>query len=304
MLGSKFASFSLPALGLLGSLLLSCLNTSADLTLVDGDKVMQHVDKIVSNGPHPAGSDSQKQVAQYLAQQISSFGLEVQTHTFHPTTPQGRLEMNNVWTVIKGERESVIILASHYDSKFFENFPFVGANDSGSSSALLLELARVLVDNNPTRHSLWLVFFDGEESFQEWTRIDSLYGSREFVRMLKRSGELPKISALILLDMVGDKNLRLLRDLNSSPWLNEIIWNKAAQMGHSGIFLKRGNIAAEDDHLPFAEEGIPVIDIVNLNYEHWHRQEDTLDKLSAQNLTVVGNVVLSSLAEISQYLER
>ena len=114
----------------------------------------------------------------------------------------------------------------------------------------------------------------------------------------------PLISALILLDMVGDKNLRLLRDLNSSPWLNEIIWNKAAQMGHSGIFPKRGNIAAEDDHLPFAEEGIPVIDIVNLNYEHWHRQEDTLDKLSAQNLTAVGNVLLSSLAEISQYLER
>ncbi len=98
MSGSKFASFSLLVLGLLGSLLLSCLDTSADLTLVDGDKVMQHVDNIVSNGPHPAGSDAQKKVAQYLAQQITSLGLEVQTHTFRPTTPQGRLEMNNVWT--------------------------------------------------------------------------------------------------------------------------------------------------------------------------------------------------------------
>jgi len=303
MLKSKFALLLLLSLGLLGSPLLSCLNTSADLTLINGQNVMQHIKNIVSYGPHPAGSDAQKKVAQYLVQQMTSIGLKVHTHSFRPITPQGRLEMKNIWGVIKGDQDSVIILASHYDSKYFENFSFIGANDSGSSSGLLLELARILSETNPTNHSLWIVFFDGEESFHEWTRIDSLYGSREFVKMLKRNGNLEKISSLILLDMVGDKNLQLFQDLNSSKWLNRIIWNKASQMGHGKIFAKRGNVVAEDDHLPFAREGVPVVDIINLNYKYWHRKEDTLDKLSTYNLTAVGNVILSSLAEISQSLE-
>ena len=303
MLRSKFTLLLLLSLGLLGNSLLSCLNTSADLTLINGQNVMQHIKNIVSYGPHPAGSDAQKKVAQYLVQQMSSLGLKVHTHPFRPITPQGRLEMQNIWGVIKGDQESVIILASHYDSKYFENFSFIGANDSGSSSGLLLELARILSNNNPTNHSLWIVFFDGEESLHEWTRIDSLYGSREFVKTLKRKGNLEKISTLILLDMVGDKNLQLFQDLNSSKWLNRIIWNKASQMGHGKIFVKRGNVAAEDDHLPFAREGVPVVDVINLNYKYWHRKEDTLDKLSTHNLTAVGNVILSSLAEISQSLE-
>ena len=264
---------------------------------------MEHIENIVSYGPHPAGSDAQQKVSQYLVQQMSSIGLKVHTHSFHPITPQGRLKMQNIWGVIEGNQESVIILASHYDSKYFEDFSFIGANDSGSSSGLLLELARILANNNPTNHSLWIVFFDGEESFQKWSSIDSLYGSREFVKMLKRKGNLEKISTLILLDMIGNKNLQLVKDLNSSKWLNRIIWNKASQMGHGKIFVERGNVAAEDDHLPFAREGVPVVDIINLNYQYWHRKEDTLDKLSTHSLTAVGNVILSSLAEISQSLE-
>jgi glutaminyl-peptide cyclotransferase len=300
----KLTSFNLFCLPLLQCSLTACLNTSADLNPVDGTSVMSHVQNIVRNGPHPAGSDAQKKVAQYLIEQLESYGLQVKTQTFHPVTPLGRLEMNNIWGVIPGRRESVIILASHYDSKFFEDFDFVGANDGGSSSALLLELARILAGGNPGEHSIWVVFFDGEEAFMEWTRVDSLYGSREFVKMLKLGGELSKISALILLDMVGAKNLVLFQDVNSTAWLNQIVWDKAEEMGHGSIFRKQGKTAAEDDHIPFAREGIPVIDIIDLNYVHWHRQEDTLDKLSARNLTAVGHVVLSSLVEIDQYLQR
>ncbi|MDA2927230.1 M28 family peptidase, partial [Acidobacteria bacterium AH-259-G07] len=168
---------------------------------------MRHVEKIVAYGPHPPGSEAQKKVGAYITDELKSYGLEVRTHTFHPVTPLGRLEMTNIWATAKGERESVIILASHYDSKYFEDFPFVGANDSGSSSGLLLELARIVAQENPTDYTLWFVFFDGEEAFLDWTSADSLYGSREFVKMLKLRRQLHKISTLILLDMVGEENL-------------------------------------------------------------------------------------------------
>lgn len=281
---------------------ISCLGTSAETNRIDGESVMRHVEKIVAYGPHPPGSEAQKKVGAYIADELKSYGLEVRTHTFHPVTPLGRLEMTNIWATAKGERESVIILASHYDSKYFEDFPFVGANDSGSSSGLLLELARIVAHENPTDYTLWFVFFDGEEAFLDWTSADSLYGSREFVKMLKLRRQLHKISTLILLDMVGEENLVLHKDINSTAWLNKIIWDKAAEMENGDIFQRRGSTGAVDDHIPFAEEGIPVVDIIDMDYAYWHRQEDTLDKLSAKNLSIVGDVVLASLPEIVKHL--
>lgn len=278
------------------------MSTSAQIDLVDGSNVMRHVEKIVSYGPHPPGSEAQAQVRAYIVDGLESYGLEVHTQSFHPVTPLGRREMANIWGIVKGKMESVIILASHYDSKYFESFPFVGANDSGSSTALVLELARVVATDNPTDHTLWFVFFDGEEAFFDWTSADSLYGSQEFVKTLKNSDSLDRIAALILLDMVGEKDLVLRKDINSTAWLNTIIWEKAAEMGYADIFRRQGNTAAQDDHIPFAKEGVPVVDIIDLDYAYWHRREDTTDKLSVDNLKVVGNVVLGSLPLIGQYL--
>ena len=282
---------------------LSCLDTSAQTGRVDAEQVMRHVEKIVSYGPHPPGSEAQKEVGSYIAEQLQSLGLEVHTHTFHPVTPLGRREMTNTWGVVEGKEDSIIILASHYDSKYFEDFSFLGANDSGSSSGLLLELARILKQENPTDYSLWFVFFDGEEAFFDWTSADSLYGSREFVRMLKGRGQLRKISALILLDMVGEKDLVLRKEINSIHWLNQIIWDQGGEMGYGDIFQSRGSTGAQDDHLPFAQEGIPVVDIIDLDYAYWHKKEDTLDKLSPDNLRIVGDVVLASLPEIAKRLK-
>ena len=281
----------------------SCLDTSAQTGRVDAEQVMRHVEKIVSYGPHPPGSEAQKEVGSYIAAQLQSHGLEVHTHTFHPVTPLGRCEMTNIWGVVEGKEDSIIILASHYDSKYFEDFPFLGANDSGSSSGLLLELARMLKQENPTDYSLWFVFFDGEEAFFDWTSADSLYGSREFVRTLKGRGQLRKISALILLDMVGEKDLVLRKEINSIHWLNQIIWDQGGEMGYGDIFQSRGNTGAQDDHLPFAQEGIPVVAIIDLDYAYWHKKEDTLDKLSPDNLRIVGDVVLASLPEIAKRLK-
>ena len=287
----------------LGSLILSssCMSTAAQVELVDGNIVMHHVEQIIGFGPHPPGSDAQKKVGDYLIERLESYGLEVNSQTFRPMTPLGWRAMRNIWAVSKGTTESVIILASHYDSKYFEDFPFLGANDSGSSSALVLELARILAIDNPTEHTLWFVFFDGEEAFLDWTSTDSLYGSRKFVEMLKARSWLHRIDALILLDMVGEKDLTLRKDVNSTAWLNTLIWDTASQMGHDDIFRMRGSTAAQDDHIPFAQEGVSIVDIIDLDYAHWHRQEDTLDKLSADNLEIVGNVILGSLPAISQY---
>jgi glutaminyl-peptide cyclotransferase len=285
-------------------LLVACSSTTANSLQVDGQRAMRHVEQMVSHGPHPPGSEAQKKVGDYISQQMQGFGLEVYRQDFIADTPLGNLPMANIWGVVEGRTDSVIILASHYDSKYFADFEFVGANDSGSSSAVVLELARILKQENPTPFTLWFVFFDGEEAFAEWTDEDSLYGSRRFVAMLKEDGRLSKISALILLDIIGGKNLTLRKDNNSTGWLNTIIWNKAAEMGHGNIFVQRGQTSAIDDHIPFAKENIPVVDLIDLTYAHWHTPEDTIDKLSPLNMEIVGNVVLASLPEISERLTK
>ena len=285
------------------ALCFACSSGSAEVDQVGGERALRHVEEIVRHGPHPPGSDAQKKVGDYIEGVLESFDLEVRSHSFRPMTPKGPLDMRNIWGVLKGKRPNVIILASHYDSKLFEEFPFVGANDSGSSSGLLLELARVLSLNNPIDYSLWFVFFDGEEAIRRWTDDDSLYGSREFVSMLKRSGQLNTISAMILLDLVGGDDLELRRDGESTEWLTDLIWRRSAQMGHSDIFLPEGELNVPgDDHIPFIQAGVPAVDVIDLTYQHWHKPEDTLDKLSARNLEIVGRVVLASLPDFAAHL--
>lgn len=278
--------------------------STANQELVDGQRVIQHVERIVSWGPHPPGSEAQRKVGEYIVEQLRSYGLEVYTDRFQPVTPQGRLSMVNIWGELEGKSPSVIILASHYDSKYFEDFEFVGANDSGSSSALVLDLARILAQDNPVDYTLWFVFFDGEEALVEWTSTDSLYGSRRFVQMLRSRGELGRVRAMILLDMIGGKDLRLHKEAFSTSWLNDIIWSKAGEMGHSDIFDPWGSTAVQDDHIPFLEAGVAAVDLIDMNYKYWHTPEDTPDKLSPRNMEVVGNVVLASLPEIARHLSR
>ncbi len=286
------------------ALCFACSSGAAEVDQVGGARALRHVEEIVRYGPHPPGSDAQKNVGSYIEGVLDSFDLEVRTHVFRPVTPKGRLEMRNIWAVLQGKRANVILLASHYDSKLYEKFRFVGANDGGSSSGLLLELARVLALRNPTDYSIWFAFFDGEEAIDTWTPVDSLYGSREFVKLLKRSGQLKTISAMILLDLVGGSDLSIRREGKSSKWLNDLIWNKAAETGHDDIFQRAGRFEIDDDHIPFIQEGIPAVDLIDLDYRHWHTPADTLDKLSTQSLEIVGSVVLSSLPEIARSLSR
>ncbi len=271
---------------------------------VDGLQVLRHTREMVRHGPHPPGTEAQRRVGEYIAGHLEALGLQVDTHTFRPVTPRGRLRMTNIRGILPGRDERVLILASHYDSKFFDTFEFVGANDGASSSGLVLELVRVLTQDNPTGLTFWFVFFDGEEALGDWSSADSLYGSREFVKRERDRGNLRQVGAMILLDLVGGKDLRIFREGNSTPWLNGIIWNQASRLGHTRFFRPSGRTSIDDDHLPFLRAGIPAVDLIDLNYAHWHKPTDTLDKLSGPNLEVVGAVVLASLPEIARQLKR
>ena len=272
---------------------------------VDGLQVLRHTREIVRHGPHPPGSEAQRKAGEYIAGQLEALGLQVDTHTFRPVTPRGRLRMTNIRGILPGPDKRVLILASHYDSKFYDTFEFVGANDGASTSGLVLELARVLVQDNPAGLTLWFVFFDGEEAVGEWSSADSLYGSREFVKREKNRGNLRKVGAMVLLDLVGGKDLRIFPEGNSTPWLNRIIWDQAARLGHERIFRSSGRGShIDDDHIPFLRAGIPAVNLIDLSYAHWHKPSDTLDKLSGPNLEVVGAVVLASLPEIARQVKR
>ena len=287
------------------SSLLACLSPAAENALVDGERVLRHVARMVEHGPHPPGSPAQEKVGLYIESQLEALGLEVHSQEFTAATPRGRLPMRNIWAVLPGKHpELLLLLGSHYDSKYFEKIPFVGANDGGSSSGLLLELARLLRQHNPTDYSLWFVFFDGEEALEAWTHLDSLYGSRNFVRLLKGRDQLASVSVMILLDLVGASDLLLRKELYSTAWLTDLIWSQAHQLGHGALFRDGQKVAIEDDHVPFLQEGIPASNLIGLNYSHWHTREDTLDKLSARNLEIVGNVVLSSLPVLADHLKR
>ena len=213
-------------------------------------------------------------------------------------TPHGRVRMANVVARLPGRRADVVALAGHYDTKLFTSFRFVGANDGGSSAGLLIELARRLA-KAPREYTVWLVWFDGEEAREAWTATDSLYGSRHLAAALERAGRLPR--ALVLVDMIGDRDLNIRRDTYSTPWLNDILWASAARLGHGKHFLN-DPLPVEDDHVPFLKAGVPAALLIDFDFPPWHTAGDTLDKVSAQSLAVVGDVLLDALPSIEHYL--
>ena len=281
----------------------------------NGERAMEHVKKQVEFGPRPPGSPELAKTRAYIIDQLKSYGLKVTTDEFNASTPQGQKSMVNITAEIPGESKEVIVISSHYDSKYFKNMRFVGANDPGASVATLLELGRVLAANNPKpKLTYWLVFFDGEEAFcQNWDDCgkpgapDNTYGSRRYVSQLQASNSLNRVRAMILLDMMGYKNLELGRDTMSTRWLQDIVWQTARESGYGNIFVSRDEGVGGDDHEPFLKAGIDSLDLIQLsnyrsgNVEYWHTVEDSLDKISPKSMKIVGDVILASLPRIEQH---
>jgi Zn-dependent M28 family amino/carboxypeptidase len=267
----------------------------------DSGRAWKHLEAQVAFGPRPSGSAALQKTREYILAQLKTFGVEARQQIFIAKTPLGEVSMANIIATIPGRRPERLAIASHFDTKLFRDIRFVGASDGASSTAALLELTRVLKARQ-NEFTTELLFFDGEEAVVAWERNnDNTYGSRYYVDAARRDGTLSQLRALVLLDMIGDKNLMIRRDASSTPWLVDIIWSAAARLGHRSVFSNELT-EVDDDHMPFIRAGIPAVDIIDLDYPAWHTAADTLDNVSARSLQVVGDVLLAALPEIEARL--
>jgi len=264
-----------------------------------GEKAFAHVQHLVDLGPRPAGSEALEKSRLYIIEQLKSAGWTVARSEFSDQTPSGKVTFVNLIARFgTGEKKEAaqFLLCSHYDTKTFDTIRFVGANDGGSSTGLLIEMARVLALSPALAAKIELLFFDGEEAFENFTATDGIYGSRHFAQELRDSGKAKSVRGGILFDMIGDKSLDVTLPSDSPADLTRNIFAAADALGQRAHFtyLDRG---MTDDHTPLNEIGIPVIDLIDFDFPPWHTAEDTLDKISAESLEIVGRVALYDLVQ-------
>ena len=267
----------------------------------DSSRAWEHLRRQVSFGPRPSGSAALDENRRYILAQLKAAGIQAREQAFEAQTPVGPIKMANVVATIPGARAERIALGTHFDTKRYHEFRFLGASDGASSTAVVLELGRALAQRkNP--YTIELLFFDGEEAVnEEWRDPDNRYGSRHYVQQAQKDGSLAGLKALVLLDLVGDRNLNFRRESNSTRWLTDIVWATAKRLGYADNFWYQES-PIEDDHIPFLRAGVPAVDLIDLDYPAWHTAQDTLDAVSARSLQIVGDVVLTSLPEIEKRL--
>jgi hypothetical protein len=256
--------------------------------------------QLVSIGPRPAGSAAIERSRTYIKDQLKKAGLTAVEQAWEDQTPLGRVHMVNLRATLPGDSKNRLIIAGHYDTKLFREFPFVGASDGGSSAAFLLELARALKGRH-NQLTIELLFLDGEEAVVDWQGTDNTYGSRHYVQEARKDGSIASIAGLILVDMIGDRDLQIRPDQNSTAWMTNAIWDAARRRG-LGEYFVRTPTTIEDDHLPFLSAGIPSVDIIDLDYPAWHTRQDDLDHVAARSLQVVGDTLLAALPTIESRL--
>jgi len=269
----------------------------------NANRAMQYVKEIVALGPRPIGSENHKKVEKYILAHLKGDGVEQDAFDLHPT--EGTFPVRNIIAKFPGTRDGIIVIASHYDTNWpLRNTSYIGANDGASSSALLLEVANQLRGKKIQGYSLWLVWDDAEESMKlPWDDPESLYGVRHLAEKWQSDGALKKIKAFILEDMIGDADLNIEHDANSTPWLEDMIFKAATQLGYQSHFFAR-TMAVTDDHMPFVERGVPSADLIDFDYGYndvfHHTTDDTVDKLSPKSLEIVGTVTLETVRMINQ----
>ena len=267
----------------------------------DGSRAMQYVKEIVKLGPRPIGSANHKKVEDYLKSHLK--GDSVEDDVFTADTPEGEFPVHNIVAKFPGTKDGIIVVASHYDTNYpLRQTSYVGANDGASSSALLLELANQLRGKPREGYSIWLVWDDAEESIKPDTEIpfedDALYGIKHLAEKWQGDGTLKKVKAFLLEDMIGDAELDIDREGNSTPWLEDVVYEAATRVGYQSHFFAR-TLPMEDDHLPFVKKGVPSADLIDFTYGYnnvfWHSTQDTVDKLSPKSLEIVGTVTLETI---------
>ena len=265
-----------------------------------GEKAFAHVQRLVDFGPRPAGSKALEKSRDYIEDQLRRSGWQVTRQAFSDDTPRGKIQFVNLIAQFSGQGKAaspLFLLCSHYDTKMFDAIRFVGANDGGSSTGLLLELARVIGQHPNLARKIELVFFDGEEAIEQFSQTDGLYGSRYFARQLQ-SGGAKQFRGGLLFDMVGDRSLGITLPANSPVEIARDIFAAAEVLKLRNYFTYLGRELV-DDHVPLNAIGIPTLDIIDFDYPWWHTADDTIDKVSAQSLRIVGSVALYYLSEFA-----
>src|SRR4029077_8681562 len=264
------------------------------LPSVNCDRAMQYVKEIVKFGPRPLGSANHKKVEEYISSHLK--GDEIEHDIFTADTPEGKFPVHNIIAKYPGTKDGIIILASHYDTNYpLRKTSFIGANDGAATSALLLEFANQLRGKKRDGYSVWLLWNDAEEAMKTWSSTDSLYGTRHLAQKWQQDGTAKQIKAFLLTDMIGDADLDIDRDMNSTQWVESVVYEAATRLGYQSHFYAHSN-AISDDHLPFMRIGVPCADIIDIDYGYnnvfHHTIQDTVDKLSTKSLEISGTVVL------------
>jgi Zn-dependent M28 family amino/carboxypeptidase len=268
---------------------------------INPTRAFQYVKEYVSIGSRKPGSPGHAKAEQYIESKLKGDNVEVDS--FIATTPAGNFPIHNIIAKFPGKKDGIIVIAGHYETNYPLPNDFVGANDSGSNTGLMLELANQFRGKANDGYSIWLLWTDGEEAFVKWSDKDSLYGAKHLAARWQKDGTAAKIKAFILLDMIGDADLDVQRDNNSTPWLSNLVYQAATTLGYQSHFFEQ-TTALEDDHIPFAKIGVPVVDIIDIDYgyanAYHHTTQDTMDKLSPKSLEIVGDVVLQMIQYINQ----
>ncbi|MGC1373398.1 MAG: M28 family peptidase [Candidatus Sulfotelmatobacter sp.] len=273
----------------------------------NGEQAMQYVKDVVAFGPRPLGSAGHKKVEDFILAHLK--GDDVENDVFTAGTPEGKFPAHNFIAKFPGTKDGIIVIASHYDTNYpLRNTSFVGANDGGSSSGLLLELANQFRGKKNDGYSIWLVWDDAEEAIEPDGsgglprkmpfEDDSLYGITHLADKWKTDGTLKQIKAFLLADMIGDADLNVEHDSNSTPWLESVIHEAASRLGYQSHFFGR-TMEVDDDHIPFVKLGVPSADLIDFDYGYnnvyWHTTQDTVDKLSSKSLEIVGATILETI---------
>ena len=274
----------------------------------DGAKAYEYARQFVAIGPRwPTGPGHVKAEA-FLRNHFQRMHDQLEEDAFTASTPIGPVPMRNFIVRYPGNKNGAIVLASHYETNYpLRNINFVGANDGAATTGLLMAIgdrlhAATAGGKKLDGYSVWLVFFDGEEAINSWSRSDSTYGSRHLAAKWGRDGTLGQIKAFILADMIGDKDLDIQRETSSTDWLVALAGQAAKKLGYERYFFKQ-DMPVEDDHLAFVERGVPSIDVIDLDYgpgnSYHHTAQDTMDKISARSLTIVGDVFMEMIRLIN-----
>lgn len=267
------------------------------LPAINAARAFQYTKEVTAFGPRPIGSSNHKKLEDYIYAHLK--GDDVVDDVFMADTPEGKFPARNIVARYPGLKDGIIVIAGHYDTPYnLRNTPFAGANDGGSSTALLLEFANQFRGKKRDGYSIWLVWTDAEEAVRQWSATDSLYGTKQLADKWQKDGTLAKIKSYLLVDMIGDADLNIDRDQNSTQWLLDLVGQAASRYGYQSHFFAR-TTAIEDDHLPFVRKGVPSADIIDLDYGYsnafHHTPQDTMDKLSPKSFQIVGDTVLETI---------